>query len=46
MYESRESTEYNGAKSVCSPTLRYLTRVKSSQRMAKSKMSGVASRES
>ena len=47
MYESSESTEYSGEKSAWpAETSRYFTRVSSSVRMVRSRMSGVASRES
>jgi hypothetical protein len=49
MYERRERTGYNGANSAVALSegvLRYLMRVSSSVRMVKSKMSGVARRES
>lgn len=47
MNDSRDSTAYKGWK-LCSPleTLRYWTRVRSSARMVKSKIKGVASKES
>lgn len=46
MYESSESTEYSGAKSAPADASRYLTRVSSSVRIVRSRMSGVARSES
>ena len=46
MYERSESTEYSGWKSAPADASRYCTRVSSSVRIARSRMSGVARRES
>ena len=46
IYERSESTEYSGANSPEADASRYLTRVSSSVRIVRSRMSGVASRES
>ena len=46
MYDNSESTGYRGANSASAATSRYLTRVSSSVRIVRSKMSGVANKES
>ena len=47
MYDSSESTEYSGENSpLADDASRYCTRVRSSARIARSRMSGVASCES
>jgi hypothetical protein len=46
MYDNRESTEYRGANSPWAETSRYLMRVRSSVRMVRSRIRGVARRES
>ena len=46
MYESRESTGNRGANSAPADASRYLTRVSSSVRIVRSRISGVARRES
>ena len=45
MYESKERTEYKGENSF-SPSLRYWTRVRSSAKIERSRIRGVAKRES